>query len=927
MRSISAKLITLTIAVVIVLCLSIVVMISIQKSGLRGNLKREFADIIQHDTEKIAKDVLHMCEIAHIEALNHVKSSLNVARDKMVSLGGIQISDEIVQWQALNQFTKNEEKVALPKMMVNDRWIGQNKSFSNKTLIVDDAVDLVGGTVTIFQRMNESGDMLRVATNVKRKDGKRAIGTYIPAIMPNGKRNKVVSTVLSGKTFRGRAYVVNAWYLTAYEPIRDDNGRIVGMLYAGVQQEKVKSLRKAILATSVGKTGYVYVIGTSGNEKGRYLISKGGKRDGENIWNAKDSKGNYFIREIVNKAVSSKNGEVKFVKYPWINKNAGETKARWKSAAIIHFKPWGWAIGAGAYQDDYRQINQRVDDSISRLILWTSIFTLVLGVLISFVYWRFSKIITKPLRKMVYAAHRLAQGDLSEDVIKETNDETGELAEAFQEMIVEQRRKATLVSQIADGNLNAEINLQSDADSLGHAMQKMKANIQSLVCDTKELTQAARQGLLDKRADESSHPGDFKTVVIGINETLDAVITPINMASDYVAQIANGIIPEKIKENYQGHFNTVKENLNRCIDALNTLDREINKTIIEQGRGNLDARCRPELLQGRYAELASGINKTLDTVIEPVNEAASTLRLLANYDLCARVEGEYQGDHAKIKNSLNSTATALNGAISQVAEMVVSVSHVATHIAQSSQDVAFGATKQAASLEETSLRIDDIAAKTNQNVESTQRAQRLAIDTRSHADRGCGLTSQMIDAMKEIRNASVDMAQIISDINEIAFQTNLLALNAAVEAARAGEAGRGFAVVAEEVRNLALRSKDAAMRTESLIKQSIDLSENGTSLSSDVSESLFQIVESAKEVASIVTEIADTSNIQAKEINHINKSISQIESVVQSSAASAQESASSVAIIAEQTKDLEGVVNRFRYDQSKALPMGDSQDA
>ncbi|MDE2357202.1 MAG: Cache 3/Cache 2 fusion domain-containing protein, partial [Alphaproteobacteria bacterium] len=98
---------------------------------------------------------------------------------------------------------------------------------------LDEVQSLVGGTATIFQRMNEQGDMLRVATNVQTSDGKRAVGTYIPVTMPDGTPNPVVATVLTGKTYHGDAYVVNAWYDTAYEPILNDAGQVIGMLYVG----------------------------------------------------------------------------------------------------------------------------------------------------------------------------------------------------------------------------------------------------------------------------------------------------------------------------------------------------------------------------------------------------------------------------------------------------------------------------------------------------------------------------------------------------------------------------------------------------------------------------------------------------------------------------------------------------------------------
>jgi methyl-accepting chemotaxis protein len=153
---------------------------------------------------------------------------------------------------------------------------------------------------------------------------------FKPRTNPDGKSNPVVDAVLKGQTFRGRAYVVNKWYITAYE----QNKQIIGMLYVGVPQESVASLRQSIMDTQVGRTGYIYVLDSQGN----YVISKDGKRDGENIWDAKDSNGTYFIQEICKKSVKLKPCELAEQWYPW--KNAGDKEARIKVARITYFEPW-----------------------------------------------------------------------------------------------------------------------------------------------------------------------------------------------------------------------------------------------------------------------------------------------------------------------------------------------------------------------------------------------------------------------------------------------------------------------------------------------------------------------------------------------------------------------------------------------------------
>ena len=157
----------------------------------------------------------------------------------------------------------------LPKMLVGNTWFGQTRDTGITVPVVDRIGNLAENlSCSIFQRINASGDMLRIASNVIGEDGLRAIGTYIPRMTPEGKANPVISQALRGQSYQGRAFVVDKWYLTAYEPIFDQDKRIVGMLSVGIPQESVQSLRQAIYNVQVGETGYVYVL----DSQGRYFI-------------------------------------------------------------------------------------------------------------------------------------------------------------------------------------------------------------------------------------------------------------------------------------------------------------------------------------------------------------------------------------------------------------------------------------------------------------------------------------------------------------------------------------------------------------------------------------------------------------------------------------------------------------------------------
>jgi len=314
-----------------------------------GNAKVAFAGL-----DHTLQGIYGMCKARHDAVQEHVNAGLNVARNLVNKTGKVSFSEKRVSWDAVNQYTKVSSSVMLPKMMVGDIWLGKNRNINKDSPIVDAVKGIVGGTCTIFQRMNGAGDMLRVSTNVVKKDGTRAIGTFIPAVNPDGKPNPVISTVLKGQIFKGRAYVVNDWYITAYEPIYDAANKVVGVLYVGFSQEGDKSIRQSIMETGVGKTGYVFVL----NSKGHYVISKDGKRDGENIWEAKDPNGILFIQEMCKKALALGPGEIAEQRYSW--KNQGEAEPRYKLSRLIQFEPWGWIIGAGAYEEEILEVRSQV---------------------------------------------------------------------------------------------------------------------------------------------------------------------------------------------------------------------------------------------------------------------------------------------------------------------------------------------------------------------------------------------------------------------------------------------------------------------------------------------------------------------------------------------------------------------------------------
>lgn len=426
------KILLFGISGVLVTVLALVAVIVWQSNQYNTLAQDEFGQLVNTDLGHITEGVYNMV-VAQDELVQQmVNNNLEVARQELYTAGPVSLSENEIQWTGTNQFTGENVQLQLPAMMIGDNWLGKNTNISIKTLVVDDVQDLVGGTSTIFQRINEQGDMLRVATNVLNTDGTRAIGTFIPAMMPDGSSNPVVAEVLTGGTYRGNAYVVNAWYDTAYEPIRDQTGRIIGMLYVGVKQQNVESLRQAILRTKVGQTGYVYVLGSSGNDLGRYIISQNGERDGENVWEEQDSDGNLVIQSIINKALTLKPGETATMRYLW--QNPGDPAPRWKIARIAYYEPWHWVIGASTYEDELDTYRTILQEGQSRMITISSVIGFAIAVFISILAILIARTITTPVVHLVSVAAQISAGDLNATAKVEQQDEIGVLAGAFNNM-------------------------------------------------------------------------------------------------------------------------------------------------------------------------------------------------------------------------------------------------------------------------------------------------------------------------------------------------------------------------------------------------------------------------------------------------------------------------------------------------------------
>jgi methyl-accepting chemotaxis protein len=358
-------------------------------------------------------------------------------------------------------------------------------------------------------------------------------------------------------------------------------------------------------------------------------------------------------------------------------------------------------------------------------------------------------------------------------------------------------------------------------------------------------------------------------------------------------------------------------------NSAHRLQTTIEDLVAETGRllqgakvGELSRRGDAGRFHGAFREMVQGFNDTLDATIAPIDEAAAVLERLAVGDLTARVEGDYPGEHARIKEALNQAVTDLEAGFRQVIDRTAVVSQTCEEIAAGNQEIASRSEEAASSLQQTASAMEEIAATTQGNADNAVRTHELTSNASDAADEGAVVVCDAVAAIGEIEEASKKIRDIIEVIDEIAFQTNLLSLNAAVEAARAGEHGRGFAVVAAEVRNLARRSAKAANEIKELIQDTVNKVNVGTELVYASGESLAQIRGAVREVVDTVDHIANASREQASGIAEINEAVTTMNQLTRQNATLVEKAAQSASYLNDQARAMRDEVGRFKIAET-----------
>jgi len=775
----------------------------IQKGPLKAKVSGEVMELGRRECHRVAQDVRLMLAASDSRLRQQLAGNLRLTEEVLQRTGKLDFASETVSWNATNQFSGQAQEVSLPKMLLGGQWLGQNRDSKQPSPVVDEVTRLSGATCTIFQRMNDAGDMLRVCTSVKGNDGQRAIGTFIPAVGTDGKPNQVVGTVLQGKTFTGRAKVVDDWCVTAYTPLYDANRRITGMLYCGVRQDDAKELRDAIANIRVGKTGYVFILGGTGDQRGQYLISYQGKRDGENIWSAKDADGNFFIQSVIAKALSVQGDQCEFQRYPW--RNDGDSQARYKVAAISYFAPWDWVIGAGAYEDDFQDALTRVNDGLNSLIIWSLAGAAAAMVLCGALAWWYANRLGRPLVQTVTVMEKVAAGDYSQRLNIASKDEFGRMAGAVNVAIGAADRALRQVHEAAEREQQLQAQRAEEERLRNEGEQRRQAE---------EARREHERMLAERRTQEEPAEKDRQQAQRE-READERMRQKVDVLLAVVHAAADGDLTQEIHVQGNEPIDELAGGIRQMLGNLANIVGDVSQSALQFHEGSrIIADSSQHLANGAQAQSSSieQMNASIEQLLQSI-EVVKQSAQAADHEAKQADRLAQQGGQA-VQKSVEAMQL-IRTSSQQISEII----QVISEIASQTNLLALNAAIEAARAGEHGMGFAVVADEVRKLAERSNQAAReiskLISESAHRVEEGAQLSDQTGSALKEIVGG---VAATVAKISDIASAT-------LTQSGNAQEVARAIHGVAQITEQNAASSEQLAASSEELGAQASGLKE------------------------------------------------------------------------------------------------------
>ncbi len=661
---IRTKLLLIGILISLVLVCTVMATVFIQNKKIIRIGEQQSLKLAYTDLNHIV-DGLYTLADSHQEV---IQKNLSVAGNMIQNKGGISLSEEKESWTAVNQFSKESQKIRLPRMNLGYEWLGQTFSSKRRVPLVDEVQNTLDSTCTIFQRMNDQGDMLRVATSIIKKNGNRAVATFIPAMNPDGNPNPVISTVLQGKTFQGRAFVVNGWYITAYEPIFDENKNIIGVLYVGIAEKDMKSLRKAIMDIKIGNSGYVTVLDSAGN----VVISREGKDDGKSFMDQRDNSGNPYIEEII--AAAKKLSPRQIGDKSFTIKGTGN-EPMIMDAKFVYFKAWDWIIIAQGTKSEFTKVADMISSVGNKSNYLIGCIGLVMLLVTALIWFFVATTIVKPINMTAESLQDLAQGDgdLTTRLKSNTKDEMGILAGNFNLFIQKLHQMISNISQGVETLSSSATQMTSTAESLSDSAKQTSEKADAVSAASEEMSSS-----MNEIATAMEESNNNMNTVAGAAEEMHATINEIAQN----AEEARNITGEAVNKTAQsakdmGQLSDSANDIGKVVETITDISEQVNLLSLN---ATIEA--------ARAGEAGKGFAVVANEIKELARQTAD-----ASLDIKEKIESIQNNSESSLQSmeAISSVITKVNEIVSTIAaaveEQSSATSEIASNIAQATSGV------------------------------------------------------------------------------------------------------------------------------------------------------------------------------------------------------------------------------------------------
>jgi methyl-accepting chemotaxis protein len=374
----------------------------------------------------------------------------------------------------------------------------------------------------------------------------------------------------------------------------------------------------------------------------------------------------------------------------------------------------------------------------------------------------------------------------------------------------------------------------------------------------------------------------------------------------------------KVRQMTDAEARRIIEDQEKRQQMLRELQQAFGEVVDAAVSGDFSRRVETAFPDAELNGLAQSVNSLVETADRGLAETGEVLAALAGADLSRRMQGDYAGAFAHLQRDTNAVVDKLTAIVARLKKTSYDLKTATGEILAGANDLSERTTRQAATIEETSAAMEQLAETVLKNSERASEASDSAASVTAAATEGGSVMRQANEAMERITASSGKISNIIGLIDDIAFQTNLLALNASVEAARAGEAGKGFAVVAVEVRRLAQSAAEASAEIKGLIEQSASEVGAGSRLVSEAASRIDAMLESMRLNHSLLQSIASESREQATAIAEVNTAVRQMDEMTQHNAALVEETNAAIEQTEAQAVELDQVVDIFHLEESPA---------